>query len=172
MLVLPHLLRRFVRKGRLALRTHDGSEHRFGSGVDGPSVSIRLMDAKVERELFFNPELATGEAYMDGRLVFEDGSSIYDLLLLFSVNRQGLASHPLQIGQELVDVRGVLVAAAPRAEAQVVLDAHVTEHLTPFGDLGDGSARAHVPGCGANEPGNRVHDRRLAGAPCRRRGGR
>ncbi len=54
------------------------------------------MDAKVERELFFNPELATGEAYMDGRLVFEDGSSIYDLLLLFSVNRQGLASHPLQ----------------------------------------------------------------------------
>jgi cyclopropane-fatty-acyl-phospholipid synthase len=96
MLVLPHLLRRFVRKGRLVLRTHDGSEHRFGSGVDGPSVSIRLMDAKVERELFFNPELATGEAYMDGRLVFEDGSSIYDLLLLFSVNRQGLASHPLQ----------------------------------------------------------------------------
>jgi cyclopropane-fatty-acyl-phospholipid synthase len=96
MLVLPHLLRRFVRHGRLILRTHDGAEHRFGSGADGPSVSIRLMDAKVERELFFNPELATGEAYMDGRLVFEDGSSIYDLLLLFSVNRQGLASHPLQ----------------------------------------------------------------------------
>jgi cyclopropane-fatty-acyl-phospholipid synthase len=96
MLVLPHLLRRFVRHGRLILRTHDGAEHRFGSGADGPSVSIRLMDAKVERELFFNPELATGETYMDGRLVFEDGSSIYDLLLLFSVNRQGLASHPLQ----------------------------------------------------------------------------
>jgi cyclopropane-fatty-acyl-phospholipid synthase len=96
MLVLPHLLRRFVKHGRLILRTHDGAEHRFGSGADGPSVSIRLMDAKVERELFFNPELATGEAYMDGRLVFEDGSAIYDLLLLFSVNRQGLASHPLQ----------------------------------------------------------------------------
>jgi cyclopropane-fatty-acyl-phospholipid synthase len=96
MFILPHLLRRFVKKGRLVLRTYDGSEHRFGSGADGPSVSIRLMDAKVERELFFNPELATGEAYMDGRLVFEDGSSIYDLLLLFSVNREGLASHPLQ----------------------------------------------------------------------------
>ncbi len=96
MFILPHLLRRFVKKGRLVLRTYDGSEHRFGSGADGPSVSIRLMDAKVERELFFNPELATGEAYMDGRLVFENGSSIYDLLLLFSVNREGLASHPLQ----------------------------------------------------------------------------
>ncbi len=95
MMILPHLLRRFVKKGRLILRTHDGAEHSFGSG-DGPSVTIRLTDAAVERELFLNPELATGEAYMDGRLVFEDGSSIYDLLLLFSVNRQGLASHPLQ----------------------------------------------------------------------------
>jgi cyclopropane-fatty-acyl-phospholipid synthase len=96
MFLLPHLLRRFVRRGQLILHTHDGAEHRFGSGADGPRVTIRLLDAKVERDLFFNPELATGEAYMDGRLVFEDGSSIYDLLLLFSVNRQGLASHPLQ----------------------------------------------------------------------------
>ena len=94
--ILPHLLRRFVKNGRLTIRLHDGVVHSFGSGVDGPAVSIRLMDGKVERELFFNPELATGEAYMDGRLVFEDGSSVYDLLLLFSINRQGLASHPMQ----------------------------------------------------------------------------
>lgn len=109
MLILPHLLRRFVKRGRLILRTHDGVEHRFGSGADGPSVSIRLMDAKVERELFFNPELVTGEAYMDGRLVFEDCSTVYDLLLLFSVNRQGLASHPLQQGLRKVwrALRGV-----------------------------------------------------------------
>jgi cyclopropane-fatty-acyl-phospholipid synthase len=96
MFLLPHLLRRFVKHGLLVLRTHDGKEYRFGSGADGPSVTIRLMDAKVERDLFFNPELATAEAYMDGRLLFEDSSSVYDLLLLFSVNRSGLASHPLQ----------------------------------------------------------------------------
>jgi cyclopropane-fatty-acyl-phospholipid synthase len=94
--VLPHLLRRFIEKGRLTLRLHDGEEHVFGSGADGPSVSLRLMDGKVERELFFNPELATGEAYMDGRLVFEDGSTVFDLLLLFSVNRRGLGAHPVQ----------------------------------------------------------------------------
>jgi cyclopropane-fatty-acyl-phospholipid synthase len=94
--VLPHLLRRFIEKGRLTLRMHDGEEHVFGNGADGPSVSIRLMDSKVERELFFNPELATGEAYMDGRLVFADGSTVFDLLLLFSVNRRGLGAHPLQ----------------------------------------------------------------------------
>ena len=50
MFLLPHLLRRFVRHGELILRNHDGVEHRFGSGVDGPRVTMRLMDAKVERE--------------------------------------------------------------------------------------------------------------------------
>jgi cyclopropane-fatty-acyl-phospholipid synthase len=67
-----------------------------GSGSNGPHVTIRLTDARAERQLFFNPELATAETYMDGRLVLEDGATIYDLLLLFSVNRRGLAAHPLQ----------------------------------------------------------------------------
>jgi cyclopropane-fatty-acyl-phospholipid synthase len=58
-------------------------------------VTVRFHDAKVERELFFNPELASAEAYMDGRLTIENGS-IYDLLFLFSVNRRGLGAHPLQ----------------------------------------------------------------------------
>lgn len=98
MLLLPHLLRRFVRNGRLTIVDHAGARHVFGSGVDGPEVTIRLTDSKVERELFFNPELAAAEAYMDGRLVPENGSTIHDMLLLFSVNRRGLASHPVQQG--------------------------------------------------------------------------
>jgi cyclopropane-fatty-acyl-phospholipid synthase len=96
MFLLPHLLRRFVHKGRLTVIGHAGDRHTFGSGADGPDVTIRLMDAKVERQLFLNPELATAEAYMDGRLEFENGSTVYDLLMLFSVNRRGLAAHPLQ----------------------------------------------------------------------------
>jgi cyclopropane-fatty-acyl-phospholipid synthase len=96
LILLQGLLRRFVDKGRLTVVSHDGGRHTFGSGLDGPIVTVRLTDAAVERTLFFNPELATAEAYMDGRLVFEDGSTVYDLLLLFSLNGRGLASHPLQ----------------------------------------------------------------------------
>jgi cyclopropane-fatty-acyl-phospholipid synthase len=94
--ILQNLLRRFVEKGRLTVLSHDGRRHVFGSGVDGPDVTVRLADAGLERRLFFNPELAAAEAYMDGRLVFENGSTVYDLLFLFSVNRRGLAAHPLQ----------------------------------------------------------------------------
>ena len=96
MILLKHLLRRFVEKGRLTVVAHDGTRHVFGSDVDGPDVTIRLTDAKVERELFFNPELKTAEAYMDGRLVFENGGQIFDLLSLFSINRRGLGAHPSQ----------------------------------------------------------------------------
>jgi cyclopropane-fatty-acyl-phospholipid synthase len=62
----------------------------------GPEVTIRLHDPKIERELFFNPELSAGEAYMDGRMTVENGGSIYDLLFLFSVNRRRLGHHPVQ----------------------------------------------------------------------------
>jgi cyclopropane-fatty-acyl-phospholipid synthase len=96
MRLLPHLLRRFVQNGRLTVIDHDGAQESFGSGEGGPDVTIRLMDAKVERDIFFNPELKAAEAYMDGRLVFENGGTAYDLLYLFSVNRRGLGSHPVQ----------------------------------------------------------------------------
>ena len=47
------------------------------------------------KTLFFNPELAAGEAYMDGRMSFEN-STLRDFLTLFSVNRLSLGSYPLQ----------------------------------------------------------------------------
>jgi len=96
MMLLSHLLRRFVRRGRLTVLDHAGRAHAFGSGEDGPSVTIRLTDQAVEREIFLNPELKTAEAYMDGRLVMEGGARVFDLLMLFSVNRSGLAAHPVQ----------------------------------------------------------------------------
>lgn len=85
-----------MRNGRLTVIDHAGTSHVFGSGGDGPSVAIRFTDQAVEREIFFNPELKTAEAYMDGRLVMEGGSTVFDLLKLFSVNRSTLAAHPMQ----------------------------------------------------------------------------
>ena len=96
MMLLSNLLRRFVHRGSLTVVDHSGAVHRFGSGEDGPEVTIRLTDKAVAREIFFNPELKTAEAYMDGRLLMEGGAPVFDLLHLFSINRSGLASHPVQ----------------------------------------------------------------------------
>jgi cyclopropane-fatty-acyl-phospholipid synthase len=96
MRLLSSLLKRFVEKGRLTVIDTTGVNQIFGSGQNGPSVTVRLKDDAVARAIFFNPELAFPEAYMDDRITFENGSSVYDLLMLFSVNRKALGGHPVQ----------------------------------------------------------------------------
>ncbi len=92
MRLLSGLLRKFVRNGRMRLYDAGGGLHEFGSGENGPTVTVRLSDASLHRKLALNPELIAAEAYMDGTLTFEDGSTVHDFLTLFSVNRSGLAS--------------------------------------------------------------------------------
>ena len=94
MFPLSHMLESFVRIGTLKVIDADGGEHVF-SGRPGLDVTMRLTDRSLYRKLFFNPELHAGEAYMDGRLSFED-CSLRDFLTLFSTNRLALGAYPLQ----------------------------------------------------------------------------
>jgi cyclopropane-fatty-acyl-phospholipid synthase len=96
MRLLSGLLKRFVEKGSLTVIDTSGIQSVFGTGQNGPLVTVRLKDEAVARAIFFNPELAFPEAYMDDRIVFENGSSVYDLLMLFSINRKALGGHPVQ----------------------------------------------------------------------------
>src|SRR5215510_16210516 len=94
MFPLSHMLKSFVRKGSLTVIDADGKPHVFAGGP-GPKVTMRLTDRSLYRKLFFNPELNAGEAYMDGRLSFEN-STLRDFLTLFSINRLSLGAHPMQ----------------------------------------------------------------------------
>ena len=94
MFPLSNMLKSFVRVGTLKVVDAAGNVHVF-SGAPGPRVTMRLTDPTLYRKLFFNPELHAGEAYMDGRLSFED-STLRDFLTLFSMNRLSLGSYPLQ----------------------------------------------------------------------------
>ncbi len=87
-------MKSFVRVGTLKIIDADGKVHVF-SGQPGPNVTMRLSDRSLYYKLVFNPELNAGEAYMDGRMSFED-STLRDFLTLFSLNRLSLASYPLQ----------------------------------------------------------------------------
>lgn len=96
MKLLSTLLRRFVQYGTLRVYDADGKLHTFAGTPPEPAVTIRLHHKSLYTKLFLNPELYVGEAYMDGTLTFEDGSELFDLLNLFSNNRTGLTSHPVQ----------------------------------------------------------------------------
>ena len=89
MFPLSHMLRSFVRIGTLEGDRCRRPDPRFLPARPARNVTMRLTDRSLYRKLFLNPELHAGEAYMDGRLSFED-STLRDFLTLFSVNRLSL----------------------------------------------------------------------------------
>jgi cyclopropane-fatty-acyl-phospholipid synthase len=103
-MLLSRLLDRLVCTGRLTLIDADGKHHRFGNG-GSPAVTIRLHDRRLDRRLLFQPELALGEAYMDGTLTIEEGS-LYDLLNMCTVNIEALTRHPAQRLRQRLDQLG------------------------------------------------------------------
>ncbi|MFO1202716.1 MAG: cyclopropane-fatty-acyl-phospholipid synthase family protein [Tabrizicola sp.] len=68
---LATLLKQGVRTGRLQLTFPDGSVQVFGPG-GVPDVAVELKDAKLPKKFLLRPDLAMGEAYMDGRLTIRD----------------------------------------------------------------------------------------------------
>ncbi len=68
---LTALLRRGVRTGQLELTFADGSTEVFGPGGP-PATSVTLHDPDLPRKFLARPDLAMGEAYMDGRLTIRD----------------------------------------------------------------------------------------------------
>lgn len=92
-LLLQGLLRQIIRKGTLTVIAPDGDSHHIGSGA--PSITIRIIDPSVIPHLVLNPDLAFGEAYMNGALVIE-GGDIYDFIDLCFANMGTSSGHGLR----------------------------------------------------------------------------
>lgn len=76
-----------IKKGELTLIHADGSRETFGVASDGyPDVTLRLTDKKVVRDVLLDPRLGAAEAFMDGRLVLEQGD-VMDLIQLARSNK-------------------------------------------------------------------------------------
>jgi cyclopropane-fatty-acyl-phospholipid synthase len=68
------LLRKLIRKGSLAVVDASGRRHIYGDPDSlQPPITIRFTDRATPRRAAFNPALELGEAYMDGRLIVEEG---------------------------------------------------------------------------------------------------
>ena len=90
MKLLSKMMKRFVKTGQLTILDVDGKTHVFGTDDGGPKSTVKIHNKKLYRTLFLNPELKAGEAYMDGTLTVEDGTTIRDFLLVFAKNAQNL----------------------------------------------------------------------------------
>jgi cyclopropane-fatty-acyl-phospholipid synthase len=86
--VLDRMLDRFIVTGALDLTYPDGQTRRYGPG-HGAVVKVTLHDPALPRRLVASPELALGEAYMDGSLTVA-GDDLDGFLTLITRN----AAHP------------------------------------------------------------------------------
>jgi len=82
---LNGFLSRLMHTGCLTLIDARGHSQRFQGRWDGPEVTVRLHSRALHWQLFTNPMMYTGEAYMNGTLTVEDGE-LYDFLNLVAIN--------------------------------------------------------------------------------------
>jgi len=85
MWLLDKMLRKLMKKGELIVVDHDGKEYRYGRADGRRPVRVRLTDRGAAFFIAKDPRIGAGEAYMDERLVVEDGD-IRDLVLLIREN--------------------------------------------------------------------------------------
>ncbi|MDZ7588062.1 MAG: cyclopropane-fatty-acyl-phospholipid synthase family protein [Parasphingorhabdus sp.] len=106
MSLIGRFLRGVIKRGTLSLTHPDGTVEHFGAQATGwPDVGIHFLDKRVARQIVLDPELGAAEAFMDGRLVVEQG----DIMQLVELLRGNV---PWEHG-------GVLKPAGP---AKIALD--------------------------------------------------
>jgi cyclopropane-fatty-acyl-phospholipid synthase len=79
--LLRYFLGQFIRRGSMTFTAASGAKFTCGDGT-GPPISVRFLSRQTERRILLNPELALGEAYMDGTFVVENGSIADALAIL------------------------------------------------------------------------------------------
>jgi len=86
MSLIGKLLGRLLTRGSVTLLQPGKPSRTYGPG-GGKHLTVRFTDRKVAFDIMRNPRLGFGEAYMDGRLVIEDGTILDLMRLIVGANR-------------------------------------------------------------------------------------
>ena len=104
--------------GDLIVTFPDGTKRRYGNGTGTP-ISVTLHDDGLPRKILMSPELAAGEAYMDGQLTIGDDDLPGFLELA---------------------VRNVATQGEPWFRKPLALGRHLMRHLQQFNPVGRAQA--------------------------------
>ena len=125
MALIDLFLAKRVQRGTLTVHHADGKTLNFGTPEPGfPDVAIRFTDAGAAAAIVRDPGLGAGEAYMNGRLVVEQGD-VRDLVRLLTMNdpweagQNGLAPSPMRRAIQAVTHRIGRINMARRSKRNV-----------------------------------------------------
>ena len=130
--LLDQMAGRMFKTGDLRVNMPDGSTRALGDGT-GKTVSITLHDPALPKKIILNPELAIGEAYMDGTLTIE-GDDLYGFLeMAIRGNNRGNAIWLQKPINKMRHAKRWLAQFNPVGKAQD----NVAHHYDLSGDLYD-----------------------------------
>ena len=86
MSLIGRLVDKLLTRGSITLKMPGRPPRTYGRG-GGEHLTVRFTDRKVALDIIRNPNLGLGEAYMDGRVVIEDGTILDLLELIAAANR-------------------------------------------------------------------------------------
>ncbi len=86
MALIGRLVEKLLKKGSITLIVPGKPPATYGPG-GGKHLTVRFTNRKVAFDILKNPRLGMGEAYMDGRVVIEDGTILDFLELVVGSNR-------------------------------------------------------------------------------------
>ncbi len=178
MSVIGRLVEKLLTQGSITLIIPGTAPQTFGPG-GGKHLTLRLTDRKVAFDIARNPRLGVGEAYMDERLIIEDGTILDLLELVIGSNRwEGKGEGRAALNRGKSRLRRFLKRNTPRRARRNVahhydlkdelyelfLDADKQYSCAYFADPGNSleqaqaDKKAHIAAKLALEPGQRVLD--------------
>ena len=98
MALIGRLVDKLLKKGSITLIVPGKPPTTYGPG-GGKHLTVRFTDRRVAFDILKNPRLGMGEAYMDGRVVIEDGTILDFLELVVGSNRWEDAGNRKLIGK-------------------------------------------------------------------------
>jgi cyclopropane-fatty-acyl-phospholipid synthase len=100
MSLIGRLIDKLLSKGSITLLTPGKPPRTYGAG-DGKHLTVRFIDRKVAFDILKSPSLGVGEAYMDGRLIIEDGTILELLEMVVESNRwEAVGAGPKALGRD------------------------------------------------------------------------
>jgi len=126
--ILNRFLSRSIRHGRLGVVFADGSSSTFGESTGGyPEIVIRFADRRVPSDILRDPRLGAAEAFMDGRMIIEEGDIMGFVTLLRANNRwdKGGEIGPPRLLRRLIGSAGF---AAERINTAITSKSNASHH--------------------------------------------
>ncbi|MEP3227234.1 MAG: cyclopropane-fatty-acyl-phospholipid synthase family protein [Parasphingorhabdus sp.] len=135
MSILGRFLGSIIKSGTIAVIQPDGTTEKFGQTEAGfPDVAVRLADAGVMRQILLDPRLGAAEAFMDGRLIMEQGD-IMELIQLLRANRRWERGGKLHDPSFFKKVKDLVASRLDRINGQNRSKANVAHHYDLSRDL-------------------------------------